>query len=358
MSPSFNDGLPVSYPSSYNGVKDTRPNCSTQSTGGSTETSNLESYYMPSPSTQGTHLSPQSQSQQSSNNNSSSSLLAAAINPSIATYSNPHQHLHSASSSQSMLATPPSTTYEGEDLDHYSYHGSPASGGQPLAPSSAHPSAPSPRGWSPLDSQPMGFQQQFLRSPEPMLTYNFRNCPPAAPAAIQHDHQQQQMHSQVSSSSPFQSHQDFAPTSTNNMDVDAMAHHEQLPPVIAVLRDSEQSGTTSHAQSPQLKREGSENGNLRNPSRTGHHQQQQNSEESGKVDEPYAQLIHRAFMSRDRHAMTLQEIYQWFRENTEKGKSENKGWQNSIRHNLSMNRVSIFFFLQSLFLLCLLFART
>lgn len=59
-----------------------------------------------------------------------------------------------------------------------------------------------------------------------------------------------------------------------------------------------------------------------------------------KVDEPYAQLIYRAFMSRPDKSMTLQEIYQWFRENTDKSKSEGKGWQNSIRHNLSMNGVS------------------
>lgn len=60
-----------------------------------------------------------------------------------------------------------------------------------------------------------------------------------------------------------------------------------------------------------------------------------------KVDEPYAQLIYRAFMSRPNRSMTLQEIYQWFRENTDKAKSEGKGWQNSIRHNLSMNGVCI-----------------
>jgi len=65
--------------------------------------------------------------------------------------------------------------------------------------------------------------------------------------------------------------------------------------------------------------------------------------------EPYAQLLYRAFMSHPRHAMTLQEIYQWFRENTDKAKDEGKadkngkgqdGWKNSIRHNLSMNKVS------------------
>ncbi|KAK7742249.1 hypothetical protein SLS53_004392 [Cytospora paraplurivora] len=57
----------------------------------------------------------------------------------------------------------------------------------------------------------------------------------------------------------------------------------------------------------------------------------------GKADEPYAKLIYKAFRSRENRAMSLQEIYQWFRENTDKAKGEGKGWQNSIRHNLSMN---------------------
>ncbi|KAL0475825.1 hypothetical protein QR685DRAFT_433420 [Neurospora intermedia] len=58
---------------------------------------------------------------------------------------------------------------------------------------------------------------------------------------------------------------------------------------------------------------------------------------NNKAELPYAQLIYKAFMSTPNRAMTLQDIYQWFRENTEKGKSDTKGWQNSIRHNLSMN---------------------
>jgi len=57
------------------------------------------------------------------------------------------------------------------------------------------------------------------------------------------------------------------------------------------------------------------------------------------VDEPYAKLIYRALMSAPDHAMVLQEIYQWFRDNTTKGSSDTKGWMNSIRHNLSMNAV-------------------
>lgn len=63
------------------------------------------------------------------------------------------------------------------------------------------------------------------------------------------------------------------------------------------------------------------------------------SSNNNKNEEPYAKLIYRAFMSKPNHAMTLQEIYQWFRDNTDKGKDDTKGWQNSIRHNLSMNMV-------------------
>jgi len=58
------------------------------------------------------------------------------------------------------------------------------------------------------------------------------------------------------------------------------------------------------------------------------------------ADEPYAKLIYRALMSAPNHSMVLQEIYQWFRDNTAKGSSDTKGWMNSIRHNLSMNAVS------------------
>ena len=56
-------------------------------------------------------------------------------------------------------------------------------------------------------------------------------------------------------------------------------------------------------------------------------------------EEPYAKLIYRALMSKPNRSMVLQDIYQWFRENTVKGKSDTKGWMNSIRHNLSMNAV-------------------
>ena len=69
------------------------------------------------------------------------------------------------------------------------------------------------------------------------------------------------------------------------------------------------------------------------------------SDGDGSVNsEPYAQLIYRALMSTPEHKMVLREIYEWFEKHTDKARSKGskgtKGWQNSIRHNLSMNGVS------------------
>ncbi|WYZ44577.1 hypothetical protein EsH8_VII_001013 [Colletotrichum jinshuiense] len=59
---------------------------------------------------------------------------------------------------------------------------------------------------------------------------------------------------------------------------------------------------------------------------------------ASKDDEPYARLIHKALLSAPDYSLTLQELYTWFKENTDKPKrTEKDGWQNSIRHNLSMN---------------------
>lgn len=61
----------------------------------------------------------------------------------------------------------------------------------------------------------------------------------------------------------------------------------------------------------------------------------------------YAKLLRRALLDSPRHAMLLKDIYQWFKDNTTKPgtdpeSKENKGWTNSVRHNLSMNKVSVF----------------
>ncbi|OAP56250.1 hypothetical protein AYL99_09429 [Fonsecaea erecta] len=64
-------------------------------------------------------------------------------------------------------------------------------------------------------------------------------------------------------------------------------------------------------------------------------------DEDAVDDKPYARLIYEALMQAPGHRMMLREIYEWFRHNTTKPQeSGSNGWQNSIRHNLSMNKVS------------------
>lgn len=74
-------------------------------------------------------------------------------------------------------------------------------------------------------------------------------------------------------------------------------------------------------------------------------------EELEKLHEPpYSDLIYRAIVSSPNKHMRVQEIYSWFKENTNKcGNSDSTGWQNSIRHNLSMNAVSTWLPNSSLF---------
>ena len=64
--------------------------------------------------------------------------------------------------------------------------------------------------------------------------------------------------------------------------------------------------------------------------------------ESFKGEPPYAKLIYDALMDAPGHRLVLRDIYAWITINTGKAKDPNfKGWQNSVRHNLSMNGVRI-----------------
>ena len=69
--------------------------------------------------------------------------------------------------------------------------------------------------------------------------------------------------------------------------------------------------------------------------------QDSESESEGKQGEPpYAKLIYRALMDAPEHQMVLKDIYDWIAQNTDKARDPAfKGWQNSVRHNLSMNGV-------------------
>ena len=59
-------------------------------------------------------------------------------------------------------------------------------------------------------------------------------------------------------------------------------------------------------------------------------------------DVPYAKLIERALLEAKGNKLVLKDIYKWIEDNTEKASDPSfKGWQNSVRHNLSMNGVSV-----------------
>ncbi|KAL7620748.1 hypothetical protein AAE478_009746 [Parahypoxylon ruwenzoriense] len=323
MQQSFCDGLSVNYSSPRNSTSDPRRNCATQSTGGSTDLTHIDTYYIPSPPLQVAETGQQSLPQHQSPN-----LFPPTINTSIQAYQYSHSH-----PSQGIWATPPSTACEAEDFDGCSFHGSPTGGScgnPPVAPRSAHSSAASPGSWSPSEAQQMNFQPAFIKEQDHMQQYNFRNCGPM---------QFEQVRNQMASSSPYEN-ASFVGASTG-LDAENAAR-QQVPTAVSDLPDSDpavvsQDGPSRSGRGLKAPFDAGEGEVPPQPAPA----EQQNNEEGGKSDEPYAQLIHRAFMSREPHAMTLQELYQWFRENTEKAKGENKGWQNSIRHNLSMNHAFV-----------------
>lgn len=62
---------------------------------------------------------------------------------------------------------------------------------------------------------------------------------------------------------------------------------------------------------------------------------------SAEVTDPcYAQLLYRCLLEAPEHTMTLKDVYAWVSQNSQKAKeASTTGWQNSVRHNLSMNAV-------------------
>lgn len=287
MQQRFCDGLPVICSPSCDAVANSIRNCATQASGGSTDLPKAsESYYIPSPTSQLAEIGQQVQSQQSS-----SGLFPSAINTSIPAYQYPQVNSDGASP-EGVWPTPPSTNCE-EDVDSYSFHGSPISVSCRAQPYSANSSVDSPGTWSAPDDQ--HFQ---------MPAYNYPSYP------------QPQYNQQYFNQSSYEG-QSY-PRSDMNVNV---MDQQELPSTAPSCVKSE-----SEAEKPK-------------PECTN---------TTKKVEEPYAQLIWKAFLSTPTHSMTLKELYQWFRDNTEKAKHDNpekgkdktRGWMNSIRHNLSMNRVS------------------
>lgn len=64
--------------------------------------------------------------------------------------------------------------------------------------------------------------------------------------------------------------------------------------------------------------------------------------ESDASDTCYAQLLFRCLKEAPDHMLPLKELYSWIHKNSAKAKDPNNtGWKNSVRHNLSMNAVSL-----------------
>lgn len=58
------------------------------------------------------------------------------------------------------------------------------------------------------------------------------------------------------------------------------------------------------------------------------------------ADPCYAQLLHKCLKEAPQHTLSLRELYDWVSQHSQKAKDpNNRGWQNSVRHNLSMNAV-------------------
>ena len=61
------------------------------------------------------------------------------------------------------------------------------------------------------------------------------------------------------------------------------------------------------------------------------------------ADPCYAQLLYHCLKESPEHILSLRELYDWVRDHSQKAKDpKNRGWQNSVRHNLSMNAVCTF----------------
>ncbi|KAF4440260.1 Forkhead box protein O4 [Fusarium austroafricanum] len=227
-----------------------------------------------------------------------------------------------------------------EDYDNYSYQSSPSSGSGPM--SCYNPSPISPRTWSSPDfphalpsdliqqqSQPNSFKNLRVCTPTSNEGYPVRG--PRVLTPFTGAGMSQGFNDEIDGLPHSCSPATVPSSSTGALSCNSSPQEPLLgTPVHMETRQESPAGEPEYRVSPEVKLEATA---------------------SAKNEEPYAKLLYRALMSVPDHAMTLQEIYQWFRENTDKDikkdKSEKRpgknaeGWQNSIRHNLSMNEAFV-----------------
>lgn len=305
------DGLPGRYALSNPPGDDPQPACTTQSPKSSGDYPNPEGFYSPAPSlgltetVQPTHHRP--------------SHVPDAINTASQTYSLPY----SAGTAPTGWPTPPATTCD--DFEDYTYHGSPTSGsfGVPGYPAAQSP-MDSPRSWPSPEAQHLTYPQPVWKNQEPVFPYH--------------------MHIAISlpGENPQQQHILSSPFANTAFPIDNMDPDSKNTEAPAMTPDHIDSAMSDRSLSPQPRNEVHKAYTFRGDDASPAPVQggsTPDGEDASRVDTPYNQLIYRAFMSREDHAMTLQELYQWMRDNTDRASAEDKGWQNSIRHNLSMNGV-------------------
>ncbi|KAI8688990.1 Fork-head domain-containing protein [Fusarium keratoplasticum] len=230
-----------------------------------------------------------------------------------------------------------------DDLDNYSYHSSPTCGSAPTT--CYNPSPVSPRTWSSPD-YPLQQASETLHQNQQESFKNLQICTPTSTEGFPVRGPQVLTPFTASMSQGLEGEVDGLPRSQSPATIptsSAGVLSGTNSPREGLL-DAPTYMTTKEEESPAGEPE-----NRASPEKQPETRESQGSSAVGaKPEEPYAQLIYRALMGAPGHAMTLQEIYQWFRDNTDKeSKNENtgkksgknaEGWQNSIRHNLSMNK--------------------
>ncbi|KAL0935618.1 forkhead domain-containing protein [Colletotrichum truncatum] len=237
------------------------------------------------------------------------------------------QQFHSPSMSQSMWASPRSSV---DDFENYSYHGQ--------APTSYNAASLSPRTWPssiqtppPQYEVPFHHQQQYDGLPGdqlPMCSDEIRGAPLNIPGEYSSTCFQQGFggpHNNVPSKyeSPPPMVSSGSPYMASPISIEENFENGSKPPLSRSSSPVEQEGPL-HPPDCQSKNEAAQKAAAKDE------------------DEPYAQLIWKALKAQESRSMTLQQLYQWFLDNTDKPeKAGGLGWHNSIRHNLSMNHAFV-----------------